>query len=347
MPAIGKARDGGQFILAEHAVPQTIGILVASYGRPDVLRRCLAGIAAQQRPPDDVIIVVRRTDQATQDALAPMIAGGATLRMVMADMPGLIAARNAGVDACRTDILAMVDDDAVPHPDWAARILEHFQRDDRLGGLGGRDRCHDGTGFDDTRASVVGRLQWFGRTVGNHHRGFGDPREVDILKGANMSYRATVFARCRFDVHLRGIGAQPNEDMRFSLQVKSAGWKLVYDPQVLVDHYPHERQEKRFYSGVQPVTNPEAYKELAYNEVAAIWENLSAVRRVAFVLWSLLVGTGVSPGLVQAVRYTPRLGWMSWRRFHLNMVGKFAAIRDLGWGRPSPREGRVPLEDPR
>jgi GT2 family glycosyltransferase len=303
MPAIGKARDGGQFILAEHAVPQTIGILVASYGRPDVLRRCLAGIAAQQRPPDDVIIVVRRTDQATQDALAPMIAGGATLRMVMADMPGLIAARNAGVDACRTDILAMVDDDAVPHPDWAARILEHFQRDDRLGGLGGRDRCHDGTGFDDTRASV--------------------------------------------DVHLRGIGAQPNEDMRFSLQVKSAGWKLVYDPQVLVDHYPHERQEKRFYSGVQPVTNPEAYKELAYNEVAAIWENLSAVRRVAFVLWSLLVGTGVSPGLVQAVRYTPRLGWMSWRRFHLNMVGKFAAIRDLGWGRPSPREGRVPLEDPR
>ncbi len=333
--------------MAEHEVPRTIGILLATHRRPDVLLRCLAGIAAQLRAPDDVIVVVRPTDTATQDVLRPLIDGVGPIRMVMVERPGLIAARNAGVDACRTDILAMVDDDAVPHPDWLARILEHFQRDPELGGLGGRDRCHDGTAFDDTRASVVGKLQWFGRTIGNHHRGFGEPREVDILKGANMSYRAKVFARCRFDTRLRGSGAQPHEDMRFSLSVKAAGWKLLYDPQVLIDHYPREREEARFYSDVGAVNDPVAYKELAFNEVAAIWEVLPPHRRVVFLIWSVLVGTRVSPGLVQAVRFTRRLGTMSWRRFQLNMAGKFEAVRQYGWRAPSMRREAVPIEGSR
>jgi hypothetical protein len=44
-----------------------------------------------------------------------------------------------------------------------------------------------------------------------------DPREVDGLKGANMSFRSEVFAKVRFDKRLRGSGATPNEDLRFRL----------------------------------------------------------------------------------------------------------------------------------
>lgn len=34
-------------------------------------------------------------------------------------------------------------------------------------------------------------VQWFGRVIGNHHLGTGGVREVDILKGVNMSFRQT------------------------------------------------------------------------------------------------------------------------------------------------------------
>jgi hypothetical protein len=45
--------------------------------------------------------------------------------------------------------------------------------------------------------------------IGNHHLGVGEPREVDVLKGVNMSYRRTAIADIHFDERMRGTGAQP------------------------------------------------------------------------------------------------------------------------------------------
>jgi hypothetical protein len=59
---------------------------------------------------------------------------------------------------------------------------------------------------------------------------------------------------------------------------------------------------------------------------------LKGVRKIAFISWTILVGTGVCPGLVQALRFTPRLGGASWRRFYLAQQGKFEAFRDLIFG---------------
>jgi GT2 family glycosyltransferase len=313
--------------------PQTIGVLIPTYRRPAAAVRCLDGIIVQSRRADDIMFVVRRGDAESVATLTSRMDGRLPVRILTVERPGLVAARNAGLDACRTDVLAMIDDDAVPHPDWLDRILAHFQRNPRLGGLGGKDHCYDGTKFDDGRAIVVGKLQWFGRVIGNHHRGFGEPREVDILKGVNMSYRAKVFTQVRFDERLRGSGAQANEDLCFSVAVRNAGWKLLYDPAVLVVHHIQPREEPRFYGGVIPVWNATGFRDFAFNEVMAIWDVLPPGRRGIFAIWSALVGTGVCPGLLQALRYSPRLGLMSWRRFVLAQAGKLAAFKELGWRR--------------
>ena len=52
------------------APAQTIGVLICSYRRPDSLLRGLAALAAQQRLPDDVLVVARADDVATLRALA-------------------------------------------------------------------------------------------------------------------------------------------------------------------------------------------------------------------------------------------------------------------------------------
>jgi GT2 family glycosyltransferase len=311
--------------------PESIGVLIASYRRSVPLVTCLGSLTQQIHLPDEVIIVLRNDDSETLQAITDL-ATPLPLKTVFTNVPGLVAARNAGLDACTSDVLAILDDDTKAHPEWLKRVLARFQEDPRLGGLGGRDRCFDGRAFDDRQASVVGRIQWYGRMIGNHHLGFGEIREVDFLKGANMSFRSEAFANLRVDQRLKGKGAQPREDSAFSIAVKASGWKLAYDPAVAVDHYATHREEARHYVDVQALTDESSFREFAYNDILSIWLALKGVRKIAFITWTILVGTGVCPGFVQALRFTPRLRGASWRRFYVAQQGKFEAFRDLIFG---------------
>ena len=209
--------------------PETIGVMIATYRRPSAIIKCLEGLKHQLLLPNDVIVVAREDDHETTAALTSLTFS-LPIRLVTVNESGVVAARNAGLNASHSDVLAIVDDDTVPHPDWLYQIMDHFRKDPDLGGLGGRDRCFDGTAFDDRKHAVVGKIQWFGRVVGNHHLGFGTIREVDVLKGANMSFRASAMVNVRFDRRLKGIGTQPNDDKCFSVAVKSkaGSWRMIH-----------------------------------------------------------------------------------------------------------------------
>jgi GT2 family glycosyltransferase len=306
----------------------SVGVLVCTYRRPADLARCLAGLRAQARPPDDVIVVRRDSDDATRAFLQSRPDDGLPLRVQVVSRSGIVAARNTGHDACETDILASIDDDVVPHPEWLARMEGHFLADPTVGGVGGRDHVHDGEKFDERLASIVGRLQWFGRPVGNHHLGYGAPRRVQNLKGANMAFRAVAMAGIRFDTRLTGRKIEAHEDLAFSMAVWRRGWTLTYDPAVLVYHYAG-RPDKRAYSAVSAEIDPTEIRDAAYNMVVALWDGLTPLRRVIFIIWSFLIGTKVEPGLAQAVRYTRALGFASWRRFFFAQKGRWAAYRDM------------------
>ena len=56
-----------------------------------------------------------------------------------------------------------------------------------------------------------------------------------------MSFRRGAVEGIRFDERLRGTRAQQRADCAFCLVVKRAGWRLIYDPAVAVDHYPAPR----------------------------------------------------------------------------------------------------------
>jgi glycosyltransferase involved in cell wall biosynthesis len=306
----------------------SISVLICTYRRAHDLQRCLVALDEQTRRPDDIIVVVRQEDHETQTALAAFKCNS-PLRVLLVSTPGTVAARNMGLDVLRTDLVAMIDDDTAPHPCWLERIESHFATNRRLGGLGGRDRCINNPDSDRARKANVGKLHFCGRTVGNHHAGFGAPREVDLLKGANMSYRSTAVAGLRFDRRLRGRGAQPYEDFAFSLAVQHAGWQLIYDPEVLVDHYESAREEPRHYAAMLPISDPQAFGDVTYNFVVAINDRFSNFRRTVYVLWQLFVGTRVSPGLLQAVRFTRTLGRSSWQRFWITQKAMISAHLDL------------------
>lgn len=187
---------------------------------------------------------------------------------------------------------------------------------------------------------VVGKLHWFGRVVGNHHLGHGPAREVDILKGANMSYRRSAIRHIRFDEQLKGQGAQVCNDMAFSLAVKHAGWKLIYDPLVAVDHYPavrhDEDQRNRF--------NPVAVYNSAYNETVTLARYMGTARKAVFLLWAALIGTSGSPGLLQWIRLLAKWSDHATAKYLTVQKGRFHAFADImRWGKRNPGSSNMPV----
>ena len=272
-----------------------IALIVPTFRRPEDLKRCLLAIANQRRSADQIIVVRREGDELTRTALNAFVAAGAPLTVVAVVDGGVVAALNAGLDAAHADVVAFTDDDAAPRPDWLLRIEQRFAADSTLGGLGGRDWVHQHGRVEDAAERVVGRVTWFGRCIGHHHLGVGPPREVDALKGVNMSFRAQALDGVRFDTRLRGAGAQVCNELGVSLEVKRRGWKLVYDPQIAVDHYPsvrHDEDQRNAFS-VAAVYNA------TFNETLLVSEHLGSWRGYAFIAWALLLGHHASPGLFQ------------------------------------------------
>jgi glycosyltransferase involved in cell wall biosynthesis len=306
-----------------------VAVLIPTYRRPEHLAQCLHALEQQTQQASQVLVVARSSDTTTLELLERE-SFRLPLQVVTLQAAGQVAALNAGLVRVEGEIVAMTDDDARPRPEWLQRIEQHFASDPAVGGVGGRDYVHDGRTYPET--PVVGKIQWFGRHIGNHHRGIGPPRDVDVLKGANMSFRMSAVGSLRFDTRLLGAGAQRNNDMSFSLRLRRRGWRLVYDPAVAVDHFSAERfdDDGRLSRSLEAMMND------AYNETIAILEFFPRGRWPVFLAWSVLCGHRALPGCAQCVRLaaTGRSAWSALRPVVQGRVlGVRALLRDRALGR--------------
>ena len=113
--------------------------------------------------------------------------------------------------------------------------------------------------------------------------------------------------------NLRGSGAQVHNEVAIGLRAKSNGWKLLYDPQIIVEHYPGKRFDVDTRSGPAKVA---AY-DAAYNLTLSIGSQgfAAALRRVVY---GLLIGDRALPGLGRTM-----IGLLagSERRFFIERLG--------------------------
>src|SRR5439155_4056745 len=112
-------------------------------------------------------------------------------------------------------------------------------------------------------------------------------RDVMVLKGANMAFRREAVA---LPQGLRGRGAQVHFELAMSLWAIAQGWRLVYDPAAVVDHFigPRFGADRRG----RPERN--AVRDATYNYVAALLSQRPELlwRRAAY---GLLVGDRAAP----------------------------------------------------
>lgn len=220
--------------------PTTLGVVVCAYttDRWMWLLRCVRALAGGTRRPDEIIVVVDHNHELLR--LAERELGEAACVIPNCGRRGLSDARNTGAAAARADIVAFVDDDAVPAGDWAARTMAAYGPD--VAGVGGAA----------LPLWSAGRPRWFPRefdwVVGCSWTGLPESRgDVRNFIGANMSLRRRVIDEVGgFESGLGRVGRKPVgcEETELCIRVRQA-WpeaRLVYDPRIVVDHHvPDDR----------------------------------------------------------------------------------------------------------
>ncbi len=306
----------------------TVAVMIPTFKRPSCLRRCLQGIAQQLRMPEQILVIVQSVDHETIEMLAQQdVLPEDRLQVVLVHEPGVIQAQNAGLREVSTDVVAIIDDDAVPAEDWLKRIVELFvDGDSLLVAVGGRDILCFERPNSDYRSDKVGIFSPFGMPIGNHHCGIGPVRDVLFLKGVNCAYRTEALREVGgFEERLKGRGAQAHWELDLGLKLSRMGYRLQYDPQLTVLHYADARPE-----GLERELSQKEFRIVAdetHNVTFALCTHHSRGRFLWYSIYALLVGNRGSYGLAQLLRFLPSLRLIAVSNFIASMLGWFEGVQ--------------------
>ena len=183
-----------------------------------------------------------------------------------------------------------------------------------MGAVGGRDVIWLGGREFGREARAVGRINWLGRVTCNHHQIVRGCRGGDFLKGCHMSFRRDVLR----PVDGRLAGPVPyGFEIDLGLYVRSMGRRVLYDPEVLVDHYP-----TRDYGA----DSQEMAWVVNHNQTYVLLKHLTWPRKLAFLAYTFGVGDKNTIGLARVPYLALRHHWRA-AALKAQFAGKLAGIK--------------------
>lgn len=184
----------------------TISVVIPVHDDARELRTCLGLLARQTLAPLEIVVVDNRC---TDDSVAVALEHGA--RVVTESVLGIPPAAATGYDAARGDVIARLDADSRPGPDWVAQI-ERAMRDERVDAVTGPGHFHDLPPVLRELALIA----YLGAYYVLTHLALGHT----ALWGSSMAVRRTSWERVRDGVH-RFDDVHDDMDLAFALGPES------------------------------------------------------------------------------------------------------------------------------
>lgn len=209
-----------------------LSVVIATKGRPEVLRETLASVAAADPAPAELIVVDGDPERSAEPVARDHDA------VYLNSEPGLTRQRNRGVERATGEVIVFLDDDVEVEP-GLFRALARAYEDPAVLGATGRVMEGDQRRFGNQR-SLLRRLLVPGRegtmTRFGYPRRLQDPQgeiDVEFMPGCLMSGRAEAVREVGFDEELPGYGLAEDED--FSYRLSRRG-RLRYLPDAALEH---------------------------------------------------------------------------------------------------------------
>jgi glycosyl transferase family 2 len=205
--------DNGVLVDAGRPVA-SVTVVIPARNAAATLPAALAGLVAQERPPDEVIVV----DDGSTDATVEIARSSPVVTTVLTQAgagPG--AARNLGAAAANGDVLAFTDADCVPQPGWLASGLAALAGHDLVQGA-----------VRPPPGAVIGP---FDRTI-------SVMRAHGLYETANMLVRKGLFMSLGgFEPWLMPRdGKELGEDVWLGWRARRAGARMGFCAEAVVDH---------------------------------------------------------------------------------------------------------------
>lgn len=270
----------------------TTSVLIPTYVRPDVLAQCVASILKGSVLPNEVVIVGRKGDRETEQAVAALEAGApgsVRIRSAWVTEPGHVPPVREGARAATGDLVAIVDDDVTVTPEWLSFLVTHFG-DPAVGVVGGRVLV-PGAPLPKLKGRP-GCISWYGKVWGNvGSLNAASSLEVDSVMECNWMWRRALLASIEFDPILNFDDASMY-GLDLCLQAKMRGYKVVFDPRAVVHHHvaPRTPELDRQQRGPRLFSFCRNYTYIFLKRFP-IW------RSVIFLVWWFLIGERGAWGL--------------------------------------------------
>ena len=323
-----------------------VSVIVPTYGRPELLRRCLESLDRQIALPREILVAYRTDDEPTARAVDEWSAVEDSGRRIAVPVsePGMMHQLAAGARCASSDVVAYIDDDGVAHPDWIAELGRGFM-DPTVGAVGGRivDRI-DGRVVGG-RIRKPGSIRWYGRIVWGHDLETEYYGDVDWLTGANMAIRRELVVH---DMRLRHLsnGVAMANDLDATLEVRRRGARVLYNPRAVVEHDTTSFRDPVLGSRVAL----HDVESSVANHTYALLKYLPRTSRPVAQLWGYLVGSASTAGplriAIELARNPKRAAAMSRRMPHAWRGRRAGARMFRAWQDAPPVEPRTVVESP-
>ena len=227
--------EKGQTTVKSGEQTPSVSVVICSRNRPALLQNCLAAVSRLDPAPNQVLVI----DNSEGDNDTRNVAQEYGFRYTIEPVRGLSRARNRGLSECDSDIVAFLDDDASPEPDWLGQMLVPFA-DIRIGATTGRVITPDCQNSDAPQQNS--------RTLSNQDwRWFEIAAFGGLGTGTNMAFRKRALPIQRFFDERLGRGAPfeiAEENHAFACLL-SRGYQIVHLPSAIVYHPRHGRTSIR------------------------------------------------------------------------------------------------------
>lgn len=235
--------NGGQSRPAPRAARTSVVVCAFSSQRLDQTVDCVKSVLRQDPPPGQMVVVVDHNEQ-LQAALRSRLPEEVEV-VANEGTRGLSSARNTAIARSGGDYVVFIDDDAIAHQDWLARLLAAFD-EPAVVGAGGHARPL----WETARPGwLAPELLW---VVGCSYSGLRESGEVRNPLGCNMAFRAALFDRVgTFNPAIGRLGSLPLgcEETEFCLRAARAvpGARIVLTRGAEIDHrVPAARATPRY-----------------------------------------------------------------------------------------------------
>lgn len=213
---------------------RTLSVIIPTLGRQKEVRDLLSMLARQTRLPDELIVADQNEPPLP---LSEWSAPGLTIQHLHSSVKGWAHNVNAGVQAARSEVVLILDDDIIPDPNLVKRHIDAYTDEALASGVvsvAGRVEQPSGD-LDPALIRDVGRYwRWTGAFAANFNA--RKRQFVQMAPGGNVSFLRKILLEVGgFDINF-DVGNGNFVETDGCLSVTERGYKMIFEPEASVKH---------------------------------------------------------------------------------------------------------------